>query len=449
MSLLSRLRGETGRALVRTFMARAVSAFGALGLVVVVGQLYGPKGVGVYALAQSILLGSGILARRGMDNALMRFVGRDAQSPMIWHYLYWAGLRSLWIGIPLVLLVVLFRLQIESFFAMPDLANLLIGFGMAIPFYTWSFLLAGFFKGIRRPAAAALQENGAIALVAGGGLGLLSLLYQERYEDPLNLRMLGWVYLAAAIIVSIQGSIQAFLWLRKRPIVKGWMLSSRDIIDFRGASLSFFVMGMASFMQTVLSVVIAAKFLDAIELGLFKSAQQIAISVIFVLTVINAIYPPRFAALYHNGEMGTLSEVARHAALLGLVLASPMLVICLLFPELILSFLGDGFDLAAPLLRIIALAQLVNVATGSVGFLLNMTGHDRVMRNIALICNSLGLLGFLLLTSALGALGTALALAFVLVAQNVVALVLVWTKLGIWTVPGPNLLKLMGVRTQV
>ena len=99
---VSWLRGDTGRALVRTFMARAVSAFGALGLVVVVGPLYGPKGVGVYALAQSILLGSGILARRGMDNALMRFVGRDAQSPMIWHYLYWAGLRSLWIGIPLV-----------------------------------------------------------------------------------------------------------------------------------------------------------------------------------------------------------------------------------------------------------------------------------------------------------------------------------------------------------
>ena len=68
------------------------------------------------------------------------------------------------------------------------------------------------------------------------------------------------------------------------------------------------------------------------------------------------------------------------------------------------------------------------------------------MRNIALICNGLGLLGFLFLTPALGALGAAIALAFVLVAQNVVALICVWLKLGIWTLPGPNWLALLGIR---
>ena len=73
-SILTRLMGRTGRALLRTFLAKGVSAFGILGLVVIVGHLYGPEGVGVYALSQSILLGAGTLARLGMDNALIRFV---------------------------------------------------------------------------------------------------------------------------------------------------------------------------------------------------------------------------------------------------------------------------------------------------------------------------------------------------------------------------------------
>lgn len=44
------LKGETGGALIRTFIAKGVSAFGSLGLVVVMGQLYGPSGVGVYVV---------------------------------------------------------------------------------------------------------------------------------------------------------------------------------------------------------------------------------------------------------------------------------------------------------------------------------------------------------------------------------------------------------------
>ena len=44
---------ETGGALLRTFITKGVSVFGALGLFVVIGQLYGPRGVGVYAMSQS------------------------------------------------------------------------------------------------------------------------------------------------------------------------------------------------------------------------------------------------------------------------------------------------------------------------------------------------------------------------------------------------------------
>ena len=444
-SLWARLRGETGLALARTFLAKGVSAFGALALVVVVGQLYGPAGVGVYALAQSILLGSGILARRGMDNALMRFVGRDFESPKVSSYLYWVGRRGLCISIPLSVGVFLLRDHMEHFFSMPGLSPMLMGFAFAIPFYTWSFLLAGFFKGVRKPATAGLQENGAISLVAGA---LLLCLHATDRGWPADLSLLGWVYLIAAAMIAAQGHMIAWLWLRRvRRDEKPHAIPQEDKREFRGASLSFFIMGMAGFMQSVLSVLIAGKFLGSEELGLFKSAQQIAISVAFVLMVINAIFPPRFATLYHQGSMAELGITARRAALLGLALSSPFLLACLLVPEWILSLMGDGFGPAGNLLRILAVAQFVNVATGSVGFLLNMTGHDRIMRNIALCCSSIGLLGFFVLSPWLGALGASLALAFVLVAQNLVAMVAVWLKLGIWTMPGPNWLALLGVRS--
>ncbi len=454
-SLLAFIRSGTARALLRTFLARGVVSFGALGLVVVVGHLYGPQGVGVYALAQSILLGAGILSRRGMDSALIRFVGRDHEARQVRGFLYWAGWRSLWVSAPLMLVVCFGRGLAEDFFGMPGLAVMLLGIGLAVPLYTWSFLLAGFFKGVRKPAMAAMQENGAIALVAGA----LLLGLQWWLQGPLALAVLGWVYLAAALLIAAQGHLTAMRWLRRvrRPPAEvntsaqtsaaSTTLSPVDLASLRSVSQSFFVISLAAFMHGVLSIMIAGKFLGSTELGLFKSAQQIGLSVAFVLMVINAIFPPRFATLYHQGKMAALGGTARRAALLGVALSAPFLLVCLLVPEWVLGLLGEGFESAALLLRIVALAQLVNVATGSVGFLLNMTGHDRVMRNIALLCNSVGVAGFLLLTPFLGALGAALALAFVLVAQNLVAMVAVWIKLGIWTMPGPNWLAMLGIKS--
>jgi len=92
------LGSEIGRAMMRTFIARAVAALGAVSLVLVVGRLYGPEGVGTFALAQSLLLGAGILSRTGMDLALMRFVGQQHNSENVLLYLRWAASRSLLIS---------------------------------------------------------------------------------------------------------------------------------------------------------------------------------------------------------------------------------------------------------------------------------------------------------------------------------------------------------------
>ena len=68
--LLQRLKGDLASALIRTFIAKGIAAVGGVLLFVVLGRLYGAEGVGVFALAQSIYLGAGILARYGMDNAM-------------------------------------------------------------------------------------------------------------------------------------------------------------------------------------------------------------------------------------------------------------------------------------------------------------------------------------------------------------------------------------------
>lgn len=450
-TLLARLRGDMGQALVRTFVARGIAALGALALTLVIGRLYGPGGVGVYALAQGLLLGAGTLSRIGMDNALMRYIGQDHGSPYVLQYLRWAGIRSLVISFAASLILWAGRDWFQSVFDAVGLAGVLIGIAVAVPAYAFGFLLSGFFKGVRKPATACLLENGSIALVAGA-----LILAWELNGGSREIESIGYAYAIAAWLVFLQGWYQLWCWCRCQPWweERGCFIGSLveapvSLAQFTTTSLAFFITNLASFMQSVLGVMIAGWLLTSAELGLFKSSQQTALLIGFILIVINAIFPPRFAALFHEGRIDALGRLARQGAMLGVLIAAPIFFLCLFFPVWVMGWFGEGFKEGAPLLRIIAMAQLVNVSTGSVGFLLNMTGNERLMRNIALICNALGLLAFFLLIPAFGSLGAAMALAFVLMVQNLTAMVYVWRKLGIWTLPGPNLLRWLGVKGNV
>lgn len=439
---------ELGRALMRTFVARGVAALGTLALALVVGQLYGPEGMGVYAIAYSLLLGIGILCRQGMDNGLMRYVGRDHTSSYVRSYLYWVLRRSLFLSSLAALLLFLGRFWLEDLFRAKGLSTMLVGIALAAPAYTWGFMFSGFFKGVRKPATASLLENGSVAL----GAGLIIFSY-NRLTGEAGLPIVGYAYTIAAWLVALQGGLQAWLWCRRQARLTSFDCSmdrtGADAVSssqFMATSRSFFITGFAGFMQSVVGVMVAGWLLKSAELGLFKSSQQTAVLIGFILIVINAIIPPRFATLYYNGQFQALAALARKGALLGLVFAAPLLLLFLIMPAWILGWFGEDFRQGANLLRILALAQLINVATGSVGFLLNMTGHERLMRNIALVCNALGLLGFFLLPQVFGVLGAALALSFVLVTQNLTATLFAWRRLGIWILPGPNVFRWLGLR---
>lgn len=428
----NRLRGELALALARTLLARVVAALGTLALALALARAYGTAGVGVFAVAQGLLLGGGILARYGMDNSLMLYAGRGASARQVYIYLGWAGRRAFTIATVLAVVLFLGRQSLADAFGTPALAPVLSGMALALPAFTLAFLLAGLMRGLRRPATASLLENGSVSLVAAVVVVLL-----QAWQPEAELANAGWAMAVAAWLVLLQGAIQFMRW---QPAADAVTAELALRADFDRSSRNFFIASLSVFMQSSLGMVLAGYLMSAHDLGLLKSAQQLAVLISFILMVINAVFPPRFAELYHHGRHQELDRLARQSAVIGLALALPLLLVFLLLPGPVLGLFGPAFTEAALPLQIIALGQLVNVATGSVGFLLNMTGHEALMRNIALGTNALGLLLFFVLIPPLGVVGGALAIAFVLAAQNVIAVWYVWSRLGIWTLPLPNFL---------
>lgn len=438
--LLGRLRGDLARALLRTFVARGVAAIGGFALVVVMGRLYGAQGVGVYALGVSFVMGVGVFARWGMDNALVRFVGRDTRSPKVRPFLWLACKRAVIISMIAAALVYLFHAQLAKVFHSPQLVLVVWGMAVAIPAYVLACVLSGFLAAVHKPATACLLQNGVISFATALLVVILHMLL-----PALGLWVIGWAYAVAAWAALAWGILEVRRWLHVRRIADGH-LNKLDVSEFRRSSSAFFAIDVASFLMGIAGIWVAGYLLPTSDVGLYKAALQLAGMIGMIIMVINLIVPTRFSNLHHTGDILGLNRLARRGAAIGTTLAIIPFLACLFVPRRILDIVGPDFSGAALVLQILAVGQLFNVACGSIGHVLNMSGHERLSGNIVWATNIVGFMILVFGTYRFGVVGTAVGVASAQVLRKLAGVYYGWRYVGVWVIPIPNVLQLIGIR---
>ena len=166
------------------------------------------------------------------------------------------------------------------------------------------------------------------------------------------------------------------------------------------------------------------------QLAILAVARRTAILTSFILMAVNLVVAPKFAALYKQGKTNELESIALQATRLMVLFALPIVGFMLLFPEWLMWLFGEEYKAGANLLRILAVGQFINVMTGSVGFLLSMSGHERDLRNVVFICGPMAIILALILTPLYGVTGAAVATAIALASQNLLAVGMVKRRLG-------------------
>jgi O-antigen/teichoic acid export membrane protein len=116
------------------------------------------------------------------------------------------------------------------------------------------------------------------------------------------------------------------------------------------------------------------------------------------------------------------------------LLVMPVIAVMLIVPDFIMGLFGDEFVVAGNLLAIMAIGQFINVATGSVGFLLNMSGHERDFRRVTMFAGPLTIILSYVFIVQWGVIGAAVATAVGLSLQNIGALFMVRKRLGFWPI---------------
>ena len=168
-------------------------------------------------------------------------------------------------------------------------------------------------------------------------------------------------------------------------------------------------------------LILLPQFVSVAELGIFAIALKLILIVQAVLVVLSSVYGPKFAQKFEKSNIeGVLSDV-RETQIISIILYLPMFLLFMFAPEFVMGLFGDEFKSGSDLLRILAVGQLIYAACGLGDFVLNMAHQEKLYLKINLGCTLLMLVLCWVLSSSMGLLGCAIAVAVSIACKQVFA----------------------------
>ncbi|MEZ9642904.1 hypothetical protein AB4289_14290 [Vibrio cyclitrophicus] len=125
-----------------------------------------------------------------------------------------------------------------------------------------------------------------------------------------------------------------------------------------------------------LAVFLGAYYVSLTELAYLTTSIRVATFSVFFLTIINYITAPRYSEIYSNHPEKLRNYVVRYNRIIY-ILTIPSIAMLYFLNEYILVYFGGEYVNASNMLSILIIGYGFNALTGSVGYLLLMTGNER------------------------------------------------------------------------
>jgi O-antigen/teichoic acid export membrane protein len=406
---------------------KSFSAIFTFALSVVLGRALGAEAAGLYFISFSAATIAATIGRVGLDNAVVRFIAADVSDGR------WAEVRAHFRTAFAICLMCSTLIAAMIFFGADALATEVFSDGrlngplrvmaLAIVPLCLSVLVSRALQGLSR-----IRESVMVFSILPNGFAL------------------GGTWLVA-YTWGVNGAIAAYVVAVTAAFIYGWIAwnsalshhsSSQEPKSTKSSAVVLLRSGAPLLIGALLQLSIQMSgtlmlgaWAGKGDAGVFAVAWRTAALISFVLLAVNTIAQPKFAALFARREMESLAAAARKATLLMAICAAPVFLGLFVAPKFVMGIFGSEFSHGGSTLQVLAVGQLFNVVSGSVGILLMMSGHEREYRNAQIATAVVVLTLNTLLIPTYGALGAAIAAASALIVQNSLFGYFVWSRLGI------------------
>jgi O-antigen/teichoic acid export membrane protein len=390
---------------------------------ILLARTLGAEGTGLYFLSLTVCTIATVVARIGLDNAITRFTAASAAISD------WCSVKGIYqdaarLGITgsvltAFLMLILAPWLAQDIFCKPELSGSMQWMALSVPPVVVLMLHAQMFRGLKRIFH--------FQLIHGVAVPALSLFGLYLVGNTWGVNGAVWVYTSAAVVTAL---VSLWIWHKMTPQCQH-IVGHFPYRELLNSSMPLFCVALMNLMMERTGTFMLGIWCEKADVGIFAVASRTAALTSFILAAVNSIAAPTFSAIYSQGDIETLGTIARGSTRMITLMGSPILLLFLFFPERVMSLFGPQFTKAAVVLSILSVGQFVNIASGSVGYLLMMTGHETVVRNNVFFGAGLNVLLNAIFIAKYGILDAAIATASALAIKNVIAVYLVYRYLSI------------------
>jgi O-antigen/teichoic acid export membrane protein len=398
-----------------TTFSRGLAALGTFFLNFILAKTLSIDDYGNYILVYTMMIGVSFVVQFGMPTAILRFASIlfenkqfnqiKALKKKIYKLMFFLSLIT-------ISIVLLFRETISRSFFDQNVIDLIIIFCVILPIYSLVNIQSSFFKAYKKPEIAPFFEVGLTAFFTS------VIVYIANYFklESITKEFVAYSYLLSMLIVVLYGYFKLHI-LEKTIIDEGLDTKYSFFTTLPDYALS----SITTYLLKFSPVLVLGYYVTEDKVALYSLANSITFTISFILWIISTVYAPHYANLYHNNKLNDLVFILRRSMLYVFIVAIPIFLLILFLPVSILNVFGEKYISAKIALQIMAVAQLFNISTGPVYFLLNMTGHQKKLRNIIIATSIFSVITSLLLIPKFGFMGAVYSTSTGLVMQNSLA----------------------------
>ncbi len=394
-----------------------------------VARQLGAETFGLYAIGLSMFNVLAILSVMGLDSAVLHFVpgawaqGRVERARSALRSALRVG--ALAGGIAGVALWGASAGLAHHVFSKEALAEVLRFFAIAIPAYAVSTILL----------------SGLQALHDVKGRMAVKYVSEPAMKFALTSALVwaGWGLdgVLTAVVLALWVSVVLAWWtLQRRMKITPPRETANDRGKVDAGTVAAYAMPLLAGMvfnvlATRSDILLIGYFLSAAEAGVYAAALQTAGIIAIVLQSVESVIAPPLSEAISRGVRAEILDIYRLSLRWAVMIGTPLLLVAALWPAEIIGVFGHAFHDGAAAFLVLALAQFVNIATGSANYVLLLSGRSRVVMTNEIINGTLQIALNLYLIPRHGILGAALAVLLSVTTVNVLRLVQVRRHLGI------------------
>lgn len=395
---------------------------------VLLARTLGAAGFGLFSIAWNMLRIGGLIVPLGLDTGLLDAGGREAarggeRLPFYLRMAVWLALLS---GLGAAILMAAASGWLAGLFRKPEVAPLLVGIALGLPFASVvKVLAAGLRAGGRAGAGILVEEVWPPLAMTVFVLGFL--LRGGGVSQAVTAAWLSFFLSAGGAVFLARRTLAA------RFLALDWARAGAEIRALLRFSLPTALAGAFATLILLVDRLLVGIFLPAVEVGIYQAIALIALVFTTILSAFKLSVSPRVPELFHRRDMEGLRRLAAWSTRWGLYASMPFFLFILLVPASILHLLfGPEYPVGAVALALMAAAQMANVASGPIEFFLIFTGRRGDWLALSAGAFALTVALHLWLIPRMGLEGAALAVLLTFSALSLAAVIRVRRHLGFW-----------------